>query len=932
MTISHILFQIFIEPLVLLFEVLYKISLQLIGDSALAIIPLSLAVNFLCLPLYLRADEIQKENRAIEKKMEPWVAHIKKHFSGDEQFMMIQAYYRESGYKTTFRLRNSISLLLQIPFFMAAYRVLSNTPYLIGKSIAFLPDLGSPDGLLIIGGVAINLLPIVMTAINLASAFVYTNQDMGKREKVQMIIIAFVFFVLLYNSPSGLVLYWILNQIFSLCKNVVITSNKKFFIGLTKDRILYIVSVALSIGGIALIVVSIAFLILFKSVPILLIATGILMQIPIAAQVRKLKGKKGLLENKVGKKTIFTISILSCITLTVLVGLLIPSALISNSSMEFINRWDYHSPFMHIVNSFLLAFGLFIVWFGVFYYLATDNGKKVIGTIAWILSGCAIANYMFFGTNLGIISSYLIFDNTPSFSNSEGLRNLLVLAGVILVFLFAWQKRKRIAISVQTITVIILIGMFVINALHVAGDMPQINKVMSQVSEEKPTFKLSKEGKNVVVIMLDRAINGFVPYIMNEKPEVAEQFSGFIYYPNTISYGHGTNDGSPGLYGGYEYTPEETNKRKNVLLAEKQNEALKLMPVLFNNAGFDVTITDPPLAGYSDIPDLSIYNDYPGIKAYIIENGLFRDQNQTNLAKRVLWGRNIFAYSLMKILPVGIQPWFYEGGNYQNTNPDGSTYQLVQIRDDRSHARGINSVFVDRQTTLDALPTISEASEEDENHFLMFYSRLAHSPTLLSEPDYSISQVIDNAIYDDEEQESRQFLDGRKVLLTSAFQMSHYHANMAALTELGEWFDYLREQGLFDNTRIIIVSDHGFCLRSFTDMIFGYRTIDDAMWYNAFLMVKDFGSDGDLKTDNTFMTNADTPTLAFDGLIENPVNPFTGNAVNNDKKYEDEHHIFYTDHWQVNENKGTTFLPGDWFTLHGDNLFDMSAWEYEGYY
>jgi len=29
-----------------------------------------------------------------------------------------------------------------------------------------------------------------------------------------------VFFVLLYNSPSGLVLYWICNNVFSLIKNI----------------------------------------------------------------------------------------------------------------------------------------------------------------------------------------------------------------------------------------------------------------------------------------------------------------------------------------------------------------------------------------------------------------------------------------------------------------------------------------------------------------------------------------------------------------------------------------------------------------------------------------------------------------------------------------------------------------------------------------
>ena len=66
--------------------------------------------------------------------------------------------------------------------------------------------------------------------------------------------------------------------------------------------------------------------------------------------------------------------------------------------------------------------------------------------------------------------------------------------------------------------------------------------------------------------MLDRAISGYVPYILEEKPELQEQFAGFTYYPNTLSHGFYTNFGVPGLFGGYEYTPTEMNKRDSELL------------------------------------------------------------------------------------------------------------------------------------------------------------------------------------------------------------------------------------------------------------------------------------------------------------------------------------------------------------------------------
>ena len=53
---------------------------------------------------------------------------------------------------------------------------------------------------------------------------------------------------------------------------------------------------------------------------------------------------------------------------------------------------------------------------------------------------------------------------------------------------------------------------------------------------------------------------------------------------------------------------------------------------------------------------------------------------------------------------------------------------------------------------------------------------------------------------------------------------------------------------------------------------------------NPILFFKDFNASGELKIDMAFMTNADVPSLALAGQIENPVNPFTGNAISMENK------------------------------------------------
>ena len=214
------LYDILIKPLELIFEVIYVFSYRLTHNHGVTIICLSLAVNFLALPLYKRADAMQAAERKKEKQLDHWREHIKKTFKGDTRFMMLQTYYRQNDYRPIQAVRGALPLLLEIPFFIAAYHFLSSLTLLQGTSFGILSDLGAPDGLINAGGVSVNVLPVLMTAINLISGTVYTK-DLSKKDKLQLYGVALIFLVLLYKSPSGLVFYWTLNNIFSLAKNIV---------------------------------------------------------------------------------------------------------------------------------------------------------------------------------------------------------------------------------------------------------------------------------------------------------------------------------------------------------------------------------------------------------------------------------------------------------------------------------------------------------------------------------------------------------------------------------------------------------------------------------------------------------------------------------------------------------------------------------------
>ncbi len=942
MSLFDIIYTILIGPLQLIFEIIFAVAHRFIGHPGLAIIVLSLIMNFLVLPLYRRADAMQEEARDIDLKLSKGVKHIKKSFTGDERMMILQAYYRQNNYKPTDALNGSVSLLLEIPFFMAAYQFLSHLNILHGVSLGPISDLGVPDGLIHIGGLTLNLLPILMTTINVISSAIYLK-GFPVKTKVQLYAMSAFFLVFLYKSPAGLVFYWTLNNLFSLAKTIFYKlKNPRKVLG-----IMFSV-VGLIIGGYGLFVYD------NPSIrrELFVVALGVVLQAPLLVYIFggkvKAKEEKKLAESKAadkseadaaseaGKKMVAKKTTLfdkgfflaGAVLLTVLVGMLIPSALMASSPQDFVDVMNFYNPLWYVAYALCLSAGTFLVWFRVFYWLASPAGKNVFDKLIWIMCAVMTVNYLFFGTKLGMISPTLQFEDGLVFRPNENLINALVMVAIIGVTLLVVSKWKKPLKSILTILVIALIGMSVMNVSKIQKSVANAKENIKQLraDEEIPQFTLSKEGKNVVVLMLDRGLGFQIPYIFAEKPELKEKFDGFTHYSNVISYGGVTNFGAPALFGGYEYTPLEMNKRDTEPLKDKHNEALKVMPVMFDEAGYEVTVCDPPYANYQVVPDLSIYDDYPDIATYVTD-GYFADKDGAE-AKRDTVKRNFFCYSIMKTMPVFAQDMVYNYGKYNYADEMSEDVILTgHVAHNTAQAEGLAYPFVNAYTTLQNMSTMTTIEEGEVNTFMMMNNNLPHEQTLLQKPDYTPAMKVDNTAYEAEHPMVYE-IDGVNMDMNSVEQVKHYHVNMATMLLLGDWFDYLREQGVYDNTRIIIVSDHGRPTCQLDELLLDeeYVQVKDATLYYPLLLVKDFNSEG-FTTSDEFMTNGDVPTMATAGLIENPTNPFTGKAINNDAKYAGEQYVFMSLDWEVEFNNGNQFKPGTWYKVK-DNIWEKENWTY----
>lgn len=165
--------------------------------------------------------------------------------------------------------------------------------------------------------------------------------------------------------------------------------------------------------------------------------------------------------------------------------------------------------------------------------------------------------------------------------------------------------------------------------------------------------------------------------------------------------------------------------------------------------------------------------------------------------------------------------------------------------------------------------------------------------------------------------------------MKTVIHVTNYHPNMAAFIQLGKYFEFLKRNDLFDNTRIIVVSDHGHKLNQLDDLVLNNNKSNYLLISRFFplLMVKDFNSKY-FNVSDEFMTNADVPFLATKNLISNPKNPFTGKKITSKENKVGKQYIVTGNNWNVSKNNGTKFKADIWYSVH-TNIWNKNNWKLE---
>jgi YidC/Oxa1 family membrane protein insertase len=881
----NILYTIIIYPIVQIIEFVFVFAQKLFKETGFSIICVSGAVSILCLPLYMVAESWQEVERNIQQKLASKIAKIKAAFTGDERYMILSTYYRQNHYHPVYAMRGTFGLLIQIPFFIAAYSYLSHLDVLKGASFLFISDLGKPDALLPIAG-GVNLLPILMTVINCAAGAIYTR-GFAIKDKVQLYGMALIFLLLLYNSPSGLVLYWTLNNVFSFAKNIYLkinVKNKHYFLFSAISLFAFLLSFCTVLVYHGDSTIRILIFVLPIIIGILPWVIPFLMRI-----IQRVINSSSW----TGKETLILFAS-SVLVIWVSTGVFIPSMLIVSSPQEFSFIDTVSSPLLFIYNSLFQALGLLVFWPFLIFLLFSENVKKLFSIIAAVISLSAICNLFVFPGNYGQLTGDMVFTESVDHSTKEIYVNFLVLALIFCLILFIYtRKNKKIFSFVNIILFLALFPFSVKNIYSINNEYNKLSEyyIPEQKTDEtiEPIFSLSKTGKNVIVIMLDMSHSIFMPFIFDENPALHQNFDGFVYYPNTVTFNGWTKGGAPPIFGGYEYTPEGLNNRPDISLAKKNNEALLLMPKLFSESEFSVTITDPPYADDNWIPDLRIYDNENNIKGYITD-GVYTDLwlKRNNiilpLHSEVL-KRNILWYAIHREIPLVFREAIYNYGQWC------APFSGHRMR-----------TFLNGYSVLDFLPDLTEIYDSNKDSALLMVNNTTHENLFLQAPLYKPQLSVTD------------YGNGR------FSKEAWYHSNAAAMNRLSDFFVFLKNNDVYDNTRIILVSDHA---RLETSFLFKTSLPFHVEQFNPILFFKDFNTNGDMKTDMTFMSNADVVSIAINGIIDNPANPFTGNAISTGRK--DDPLLILVQRVQ-NKNENEVVLNSkNTYYVH-ENIFDERNW------
>ena len=869
---SDILYCLIIEPVVFFLDFLISILKPLLCVNPVAsLLYISLIVNFLCYPFFKKAAEVSQADRKRYFELLPKLNSIKENFKGSERRMLVATYFRQNHYSPILsNLKQSMVVLLQVPIFLAMYVVIDHYSFLS------IPNIGPEGYVWQIFSLKLRVLPIVMTLINLISLYYYEH-NIPLKEKKSAVALPILFLVLLYKSNPAIVIYWIFNNIFSVLTNVKIFAParlKQWTIGFVIIVTAFVfqttswesIKITLIIWGVLALMAALVRFIFLKDKELFWLGT---MTLCIVAMISKyfyetyihygyilatmmiLVGYKFYVSWVRDKIT--DISYKDIFLLVFPLGglfLYILASLIASDPIDFSSAENI-SALMKLQICTVLGS---VVLYPCLIYAMFPYKRKVLYYTLGVLLFVSLLKLCVFEPIPGYLDLSMTINSTQqtNLTMNHIVKDTLMILFVMGIFSLIIKYNFRQYLN--KILVASILSLLILCAHDVVQSENYMREYTAKLDKNLlKEFKLplSKTHKNIVIIFLDRAMSTVFPITMNEYPEMKKVYDGFTYYPNTLSYAAQTLYSTPSMFGGYEYTPQKLNADTSRRMVDKHDESFSVLPELFRRNGAKVIVNGLPFISYDDRKEFDLY--HKDIEYYSVRRGIERktQMKQKFENEMKIIHRNAFIFSLFRLAPEVMRQSIYNVGLYLTEGLGNNQHKEV--------------LAIIEKEALKVLTKQTYASDIDKPTFTIFDTELPHSPTakmngtdLLKKYPFKQRYVPAGEITKD--------------------MHRHYAVNVMSYELLAEWLQKLKKEEVYDNTKIIMIADHGWLTKQMLSVRFEY-TVN-----NPLLLIKDFNAKGEYNIDYRFMTLADLPVLATENMIKNPKNPFTGKELTMDEK------------------------------------------------
>jgi YidC/Oxa1 family membrane protein insertase len=208
---------------------------KLIPNFGVAIILVTVLVKAVLFPLTKNGSIAGARMQELQPKMKELQEKYKANPQKLNQEMA--AFYKREGYNP---MSGCLPLLIQFPIFIAMYNLFNNHFDLRGALFipGWIPDLSQPEAIISFAQInlviwqidAIRALPIIYLVSQLLYGKYAQMTSPGQsaaQMKLMMYGMPIVFFFILYNTPSGLLVYWIVSNVLSIGQQVVINNVLK---------------------------------------------------------------------------------------------------------------------------------------------------------------------------------------------------------------------------------------------------------------------------------------------------------------------------------------------------------------------------------------------------------------------------------------------------------------------------------------------------------------------------------------------------------------------------------------------------------------------------------------------------------------------------------------------------------------------------------